>query len=210
MPTGPHNWLAIMTETTVMSSDRDPISVVIAADNNYAMPLAATVESALRNLRNDERLDLYVIDGGISADSHYRLWRGWDDPRLNVRWLEPDLSLLDGMDVSGHVSQMTYARLLLPLLLPEHLERVIYLDSDLLVLRPIGELWREPVEGVGCRACQDPAAPWLDSERVLANYERCGPLLAATRPVPNYRDFGMQPSEPYFNAGVMLVNLKYW
>ena len=78
-----------------MSSPLEPISVVTAADDNYAMPLAATVASLLHSLQKEERLDLYVIDGGISADSHYKLWKGWNDPRLNVHWLEPDLSLLD-------------------------------------------------------------------------------------------------------------------
>lgn len=47
----------------------DPIVVVCAADNNYAMPLSVTIRSALENLGSDRHLLLFVIDGGIDRKS---------------------------------------------------------------------------------------------------------------------------------------------
>ena len=41
------------------------IVVVCAADDNYAMPLAVTVRSALVNLKSQRKILLFIIDGGI-------------------------------------------------------------------------------------------------------------------------------------------------
>jgi lipopolysaccharide biosynthesis glycosyltransferase len=112
--------------------------------------------------------------------------------------------------VSGHASRTNYARLLLAHWLPKTLDRVLYLDSDLLIRRPLRHLWNEDVSLVACRACQDPAAPWMDCGKILLNYDRCKPHLAATNPVPNFRELNIDPAAPYFNSGVLLINLRYW
>jgi lipopolysaccharide biosynthesis glycosyltransferase len=194
----------------VESSSTQRIAVVTAADDNYVLPLAVTIRSALDSLGSSQGLDLYVIDGGIRPENKVRLGQSWEDPRLRLRWLAPDLSAIDRLAVSGHVTRMTYARLLLPHVLPGELDRVIYLDADLLVLRDLAALWREQVADLACRAAPDPACPWLDAARMLPNYEHCRPYLAATHPVPNFQQLGLDPTAAYFNAGVLLVNLEFW
>jgi len=47
-------------------SNNESIVVVCAADDGYSMPLSVTVRSLLENLGADQRVDLYIIDGGIS------------------------------------------------------------------------------------------------------------------------------------------------
>jgi lipopolysaccharide biosynthesis glycosyltransferase len=42
------------------------IVLVCAADDNFSMPLAATTRSVVANLKTDQKLALYIIDGGIS------------------------------------------------------------------------------------------------------------------------------------------------
>ena len=51
--------------------DRDPI-VVLAADDKFAMPLAAAVRSALDNLSPSRKLRIYVLDGGIKTETKKR------------------------------------------------------------------------------------------------------------------------------------------
>ena len=211
------NWLPLSeipvlnrSQKISMGSTREPIAVVTAADENYALPLAVTVRSTIRSLSRADRLDLYVIDGGISDASRHRLQSSWLDSRVQIHWLTPDLSPLSGLAVSGHASRTNYARLMLPHWLPARLNRVLYLDSDLLIKRPLRHLWNEDVSNVACRACQDPAAPWMDCSTMLRNYSRCAPRLAAEHPVPNFRALNIHGSAAYFNSGVMLVNLRYW
>src|SRR5438034_4183522 len=110
-----------------MAQDDNRIAAVTAADDHYVLPLAVTVRSARDSLEKNASLDLYIIDGGIAPQSRQRLERSWRDTRLRVIWLQPDLSVLDGLSVSHHVNRMTYARLLLPNVLPADLDRVLYL-----------------------------------------------------------------------------------
>jgi lipopolysaccharide biosynthesis glycosyltransferase len=87
---------------------------------------------------------------------------------------------------------------------------VIYLDADLTVLGDLARLWQCDLAGRLCLAAQDCAAPYMDSAQVLPNYHSCAEYLGAARPVPNFRELGLAADAPYFNAGVLLVNLAAW
>jgi lipopolysaccharide biosynthesis glycosyltransferase len=192
------------------SSAARRIHVAAAADDQYSMPLAVTVKSLLRHLGAETKLTLYVLDAGIKPRSKSRLMRSWRDPRLTVNWMPLDIQRLSKLHVSGHVTLTTYARLLLPSHLPESLNKVIYLDSDLLVLRDLESLWNEQLDGAACLAAPDCAAPCLDAEQSLPNYKACQPHLASARPIPNFQELKLDPRGAYFNAGVLVIDLEAW
>jgi lipopolysaccharide biosynthesis glycosyltransferase len=187
-----------------------PIAIVVAADDAYAMPMAVTVKSVLLHADPSRKLCFYIFDCGITDETKQRLLASWQDNRAEFLWVKPDLSLLSGLAVSRHVSLSTYARLLIPLSLPPELEKVIYLDSDLLVLGDIATLNSEPLQDWHCLAAADPGYPWMECELVLGNFRECGPYLVGRRPIENYRALGFLPSDPYFNAGVLVINLTRW
>jgi len=58
-----------------MSAINSKISIVLGADDNYALPLAATLYSILKNVNQQTRLHFYVLDGGLSEDSKKRITR---------------------------------------------------------------------------------------------------------------------------------------
>jgi lipopolysaccharide biosynthesis glycosyltransferase len=200
-----------MTETVAEAVALCPeVAVVVAADDRYAMPLAVTVRSLLDHLAPGRRVSLYLLDGGISDESKRRLRASWDSDRLELHVVRPDAKRLSNLKVSQHVNQLTYYRILLPELLPASLDKVIYLDSDLLIRQDLGLLWDEPLDSWWALAVQDVAAPYMDASAVLANYGKCGPVLAATCPIPNYQELGLAANAPYLNGGVMVVNLEQW
>jgi lipopolysaccharide biosynthesis glycosyltransferase len=194
----------------VLITDPATIHVAAAADDAYAMPLAVTMRSAVNNLAPTRRLHWYVIDGGMTPQSKERVLQSCEDARLTVSWLKPELSQLDFVPISGRASRMMYVRVLLPELLPSDLARVLYLDSDLLVLRNLGDLWDEPVADWACLACIDTACPYIDASVGLKNFWQCGQHLICVRPIPNYQQLGLDPRAQYFNSGVLSVNLEYW
>ena len=152
---------------------RDPI-VVLAADDNFAMPLAVTIRSALENLAPDRTLRIYVLDAGIKDETKARLVQSWPPGRYQVEWLKVDARALAGVPVSGHINLVTYYRVLLPRVLPADLSRVIYLDADLVVCADLGRLWDCDLDGHLCLAAQDCAAPtWT--------HRRCWPTIQAAR-----------------------------
>jgi lipopolysaccharide biosynthesis glycosyltransferase len=189
--------------------DRDPI-LVVAADDQFAMPLAATVRSVLDNLSASRMLRIYVLDGGLTDESKSRLMRSWPKSRFEIEFINVDASVLAGVPVSGHVNVVSYYRLLIPRVLPEDVERAIYLDSDVIACTDIAPLWDRDLAGCLCLAVRDCATPYFDSTQALANYDLCRPHMGLAQPVPNFRELGLQPDAPYFNAGVLLINLSAW
>jgi lipopolysaccharide biosynthesis glycosyltransferase len=174
------------------------------------MPLAVTVKSVLLTLPPLQKLHVYIMDVGLSETSRQRIAASWDDSHVNVTWLFPKLTAFASLPIADHLSHAAYARLLIADLLPASVERVIYLDSDVLVLKNLVELWQLPLDSAVCLAAQDIAAPWFDSEVAMPNYLRCKPYLAATRPIVNYRELGLPSTSPYFNSGVLVIDMQKW
>ena len=199
-----------MTASSNTPATTEKVSVVVASDRGYALPLAVTIRSALRTLSPQGRLDLHVIDVGIAPADRARLLDSWRDERLTVRWLTADRRILKNLPVSGHITPAAYARLLAPRLLPSELGRVIYLDSDLLVLADLATLWAEPQGDAACLAVPDVSCPWVDCAATLPNYARCRPYLGVHPTIPNYREVGMSPDDPYLNSGVLVMDLEQW
>ena len=92
------------------------IVLATAADENYAVPLAVTIRSALDCLAPNRRIKLYVLDGGMSDKTKARLLWSWIDPRLTVEWIHPDIEQFRDLPVSHHISIVAYVRLLMPAL----------------------------------------------------------------------------------------------
>lgn len=199
-----------MTPSRYTPATAGTVSVVVASDYAFAMPLTVTICSVLQTLGPGVRLDLHVIDVGIGAAGRARLRESWRDERLTVHWHSVDPLALKNLPVSDHLTPAAYARLFAPRLLPAELGKVIYLDSDLLVLEDLAALWAEPMGDAACLAVPDLGCPWVDCAATLPNYARCRQYLSVHLAIPNYRDVGMAPDAPYFNSGVMVMNLDQW
>jgi lipopolysaccharide biosynthesis glycosyltransferase len=192
-----------------MDMSRD-LHVVTSADDKFVIGLAGTIRSALSCLSSQRRLRLFVLDGGITAANKIALVNHWNDARLHVEWVSVDRTKVSEFVVSDHVSDATYYRLLAPELLPSGMGKFIFLDADLLVRRDLSVLWDEPMDGLPCLAVQDIGAPFVDS-RIHIGTELAGRgALVVECPIPNYKQLGLSPSNPYFNGGVMVVDLALW
>jgi len=205
-------WLdgALVHQTkNAVDACHDPV-VVLAADENFAIPLAATLRSVIDNLSPERMLRIYILDAGIGAATKERLVRSWPDERFQIHWVDVDSSALGLVPVSGHVNLVSYYRILMPRLLPNDVQRVIYLDADLIIRADLARLWDCELDGHLCLAAQDCAAPFVDSSVALKNFERCRSHLGSLRPIENYRELGLNPCAAYFNAGVLLVDLAAW
>lgn len=195
--------------TKAQVTEADPV-VACATDDGYVMPLSVTILSALRSLPAERKLKLYLLDGGISDQNRRRLEDSWAGEPIDLEWVRPDPEQVAGLKTSHHISSVAYYRILLPHVLPASLERVLYLDCDLLVRADLGQLWQQPLEDAWCLAIQDIACPNVDARRGMLNFRRASPYLASLRPIPNYPKFQIDPLAPYFNSGVMLINLESW
>ncbi|MEX0612586.1 MAG: glycosyltransferase family 8 protein [Pirellulales bacterium] len=198
-----------MTSTSSNCSARE-IVVVSASDDGYAMPLAVTIRSALNHLGADRRMQLFLLDGGLTEESKTRLLKSWIDPRLTVEWIRPNMDLVRDLYVSYQVTTVTYLRLLMAELLPEYVTRALYLDADMLVRRDLGDLWDEPQHGLAILAVPEIAAPYIDAAASMPNFENCRKHLCAFTPIANYRELGLPSDAQYFNGGLLVADIAQW
>ena len=188
----------------------DEIVVATASDENYAIGMSVTVKSAIHCLAPDDRLRVFVLDGGITPSTRCKLLASWEDPRVRVEWITPDMQVLRQFSISAHINHCTYLRILMPHVLPASLDKVIYLDADLLVRRNLAELWQEDFRGAAALAAFDLACPYVDIAAVndrSASFEK---HLATRYPIPNFVDLGIPADAEYFNAGVLVADLSQW
>jgi UDP-D-galactose:(glucosyl)LPS alpha-1,3-D-galactosyltransferase len=86
---------------------------------------------------------------------------------------------------------MSYARLLIARALPS-VERAIYLDGDILIRRSIDPLFAIDMNGLPIAACRD-----LNAMTVAQGF-------------PNFADWQLDGDAPYFNGGVLVLDLSLW
>lgn len=173
-----------------------PLTIVCAADDKYAMPLTVTMRSVIENLKSDRQVILFVIDGGITKANKQKIISSLtiEQVKLEIHWVKPHAELLANMKISGHVTVATYFRLLIPDLLPNQFNKAIYLDGDLVVTEDLGKLWNIELGDNHVLAAQDISVPYVSSPAGLANYQ----------------ELGIPADYKYFNAGVLLINLEKW
>ncbi len=188
----------------------EPIVVVCAADDKYAMPLAVVARSALENLKSDRKMILFVIDGGITTFNKRKILQSLDSSRCEVTFIpKPDYWIgtieevfrylrAESTPESRHIlsaSGAAYYRLFISELLPDQFDRAIYLDCDLAVKGDLSQLWETDFGNNYVLAVQDIWAPYISS-----------PLTGLL----NYKELGIPADSKYFNSGVIVINLKKW
>lgn len=180
------------------------MTVVFIADENYVAPLCAALYSLLQHHNTLQPLHLIVVDVGITDASWSKLLllinefdvRAAGSVRMALTRQKVDVTqLLTDAGIDGsqlpHSQFGTWCKLWLDVILPADAQRIIYLDSDILVRSSLVPLWQQL-----CAA--DPSVPLLAVRDIGFP---CGPK--------ELQKFGW-PAHPqqYFNAGVLLLNLS--
>ncbi|HEX3660711.1 MAG TPA: glycosyltransferase family 8 protein [Acidobacteriaceae bacterium] len=189
-----------MSERSAVSplpdADRDTIILVCGTNDQYAMPLAVTLTSLLINLRSSLPVRIFILNANLSAETKQHLTRILmrRRPDVDLTFKSANADILNSYSPNGHVTLDTLLRLLTPELLPADIDKALYLDCDLCVLRDITPLWQ------------------LDEARfpVYASIDPIVRVVSSEWGVRTYRERGIPGNSPYFNAGVLLMNLRMW
>jgi lipopolysaccharide biosynthesis glycosyltransferase len=138
-------------------------------------------------------LTLHVIDGGISANNLDKLLLIGQHYRIKMHIIRPDLTLYNSLISSlDYVSKATFYRISIPELLDVEIEKAIYLDCDIIVKQDVVKIWETNVSNYHLAATVD-----YDTEK-------------PKRPNDYKARFGIPRTGKYFNAGVLLLNLRRW
>ena len=122
------------------------INLLVALDRNYLTQLKVLLTSVALN-NPGEPFDLYLLHSDIPREELDRVSRGW--AKLGGRFFPVTVEdgLFQNAPVSRQYPKQMYYRLLAGQLLPKEVERVLYLDPDILVINPLRPLWELELEG---------------------------------------------------------------
>lgn len=165
------------------------IHIVYASDDGFAEMLGVSLVSLFENSQDVENFHVYILDSGISDLNRERLRKVCESyHREEPHFIKArDITEELGMDVNadrGSLSQ--YARLFISRDLPENLDRILYLDCDIIIVKSIARLWNVDMHGKTVAALND-----AFSELYRTNID-------------------LEPGDVMFNSGVMLIDLKRW
>lgn len=164
------------------------INIAFASDENFARHLAAAIASILFNSQEDESFDFYILDGGISDQSQEKIRSLKSIKDFNIHFLKIDFDKLKDCPNHAIYTKNTYSRLMLDSTLP-YLDRILYLDCDMIVTRSLGTLWTSDLKDKSLGVVHDFAIDLENFEHVLTVFQ-----LGLT-----FNDI--------FNAGLLLMNL---
>ena len=172
---------------------KEKINIVFACDSNYAQHVTVAMMSILKNTTDPARIVFYLMDDQIDIAVKKKIRASIEQAHAAIHFCEVAADQFASFFVSGQLSRASYFRLEMGHLLPRAVEKVIYLDCDLLVLDDIAALWEYDMGG-------HPLAAVMDLGIMASGKDWRG----------KQKQLGFSKNDSYFNAGVLMVNLKVW
>lgn len=160
-----------------------------AADENYIRHAAVSMLSLLDSQKRGEPVRIHLMSMGITSDSRDRLQTLIEQHGGSIRFYElGDIRRWFDFDFDSRgFAPSALARLFMARVLPEDIDRILYLDCDTVVLEDLS-----PLFGMDMQQCP------------------LGMVMEPTVNKARRRQLGMEDQQPYFNSGVLLVDLRAW
>ncbi len=154
---------------------KDKIHIVTTIDISYIQHLGVMLCSLFENNLENKFTVYVLVDFEDTALSKLKII--FNKYKQELKVISIDLALLKNVKVDGHISKATYFRLIMPDYLIKYTEKIIYLDTDIIIKDNLMPLWQTD----------------------LGKY----PLAAVNEEIEESKNI-------FFNAGVLLIDLKYW
>ena len=171
---------------------RKEIPIFTATDDNYIPFLAVTLESMLANASNGYNYSIKILNTGISEENVKKI-KKYERQNVNIEFVDMKNSLEEiglRLHTCIYYTQTTYYRLFIPSLYPQY-DKVLYIDCDVAVTGDISKLYNINIGNNLVGATTDQFV--MDFPKIQAYMTRC---------------LGLNKVSDYFNAGVLIMNLK--
>ena len=153
------------------------INVCVACDDNYSKYAGVVIASILKNAKETDKLSIYILDGGVSEERKQEILSLKSIKDCEILFVSVDETLYEEykkVKTLEHISFATYYRLKLPSMLP-NVNRIIYLDCDMVVLTSLEELFNTDIGENYIAGCEDLGVKKLFNK--YKNYVNAGMLL---------------------------------
>ncbi len=174
------------------------VTVCFSSSNEYAPFLCITISSIIQNASSNHFYDIVILTTDMSENNKSIISRFVEQaPNFSIRFMNIKHFVEDKTFYTwAHFTAFTYYRLLIPDLFCKY-EKVIYLDSDIVINVDIANLFDYDIDGYLLAAVQD--------SHVMG---RINPKHPSYSDSDYYLDVLKADVYGYFQAGVMLINIK--
>lgn len=148
------------------------------------MPTSVAITSIIYNKNKTSNYDIYIVGHSISNESKNKL-KTLETKQVTINFINTDKKLAYNFGENKYVSQTACLKFYLPELFP-NLDKILYLDSDIIVEKDLSELFNTDIKDFYVASVVDFGVSNLKLHFKELNYKY----------------------EKYFNSGVMLLNLK--
>lgn len=171
------------------SRESKTINILCATDDKYAPYCGVMLTSFLEN-HKAFHTDVYIIvKNRLKEEKRLKRLEERYDVKVNIVEF-PFSDITSSFPIGNrHWTIEMYYRLFAPVLLPKDIDRILYLDCDIIVDGDVSEMYFSDINNISALVVID--AP---THVVRSHPER----------------LGYQKDKGYFNSGMMLMNLNYW
>lgn len=164
---------------------KDKMNLLVSFDKNYIRPFQTVITSLVINNPKEE-IHIWLLHSDIPNDDLLKLENYCSSLQAELTAINFDRKLFSSAPISKRYPQEMYYRLLAANILPETIEKILYLDPDILVINPLRPLWEIPLGKYAFAAASHTGVTNIMSG---VNRVRLG------------------IKQDYFNSGIMLINL---
>lgn len=169
-----------------MKLKSNAIHVAISFDENYITPFYVLITSIFLNNR-ENKIIIHSIATGVNDIQKKEIAEYVHQNKGEIFFYYIDPQNLSGLVIPENTwfSVAAYYRLFFPALVPQEVEKLLYIDTDTVVIKDLAELYQL---NIGSK-----------------------PVGAAREKIGNIRpEIGNYDRDNYFNSGVMLMNIQEW
>ncbi|GAB2775885.1 lipopolysaccharide biosynthesis glycosyltransferase [Hymenobacter luteus] len=173
-----------------MSTNPATIHIAIAFDEVYVTPVYVLLTSIFSNNRNSQ-VQVHAIATDVPEAEKARMVEFVRQQGGDMHFYVVSPEVTSGFPVPGpdepeaYITMAAYYRLFFPRLVPQDIERLLYLDIDMLVIGSLDSMYQTDLQGAAVGAVMEIEVP-LRSE------------------------IGIRRLEDYFNSGMLLMHLPRW
>lgn len=174
-----------------MAKTTKEIPIFFAVDDGYCPFLAVAIQSLIDNASAEYTYLIKILNTDISEENKRKIGK-YERENVDIEFVDLNYyiqKVKDKLYTRDYYSKTTYFRLFLPNLYPQY-DKVLYLDSDIVILDDIAKLYNTDMGDNLVAAAPDDV---IQSMPVFQDYVE--------------KVVGVADSRRYFNAGILLMNL---
>jgi lipopolysaccharide biosynthesis glycosyltransferase len=153
------------------------VSIAFICDSNYVIPTVVAITSLICNKNPDTYYDIYLIAAELS-ETEIGTFDEFRGSKIDIHIIRVSLEKIAGIRKSFYITATACFKFDLPNLIP-HQDKVLYLDSDILIQKDLSDLFEININDYYAGVIKD--IVMMDNDLNIKNY---------------------------FNSGVMLLNLN--